>query len=149
MDVAESAGKQRKQWHARENSRYVAQNATFICNDFYGLYSGPQIKFLGKDNICKDFCYVPSHLHHMIFELLKNSLRAVVESSGIDREDYPEIKMVFAEGNEDLTIKISDEGGGIARSGIPLIWSYMYTTAENPLLSEDGNKSDFKAPLAG
>lgn len=56
---------------------------------------------------------------------------------------------VFAEGKEDITIKISDEGGGIARSGMPLIWSYMYTTAQNPLLDDNFNKSDFKAPLAG
>ncbi|KAJ3226667.1 hypothetical protein HK099_004411 [Clydaea vesicula] len=127
----------------------AAENAKFICNDYYGLWGGPEVKFIGKENITQDFCYVPSHLHHMVFELLKNSLRAVVERYGIDCEDFPDIKIVFAEGKEDITIKISDEGGGIPRSGLPLIWSYMYTTAENPLLEEDFSKNDFKAPLAG
>jgi pyruvate dehydrogenase kinase 2/3/4 len=29
---------------------------------------------------------------------------------------------------EDVVIKVSDEGGGIKRSGLPRIWNYMYTT---------------------
>jgi pyruvate dehydrogenase kinase 2/3/4 len=60
--------------------------------------------------------YVPSHLNHMLFELLKNSLRAVVERYGEENEDhYPPIRVVVVEGQEDITIKISDEGGGIPR----------------------------------
>lgn len=50
---------------------------------------------------------------------------------------------------QDITIKIADEGGGIARSVIPRIWTYMYTTAESQDLDPDFNKSDFKAPMAG
>lgn len=88
------------------------------------------------------FAYVPGHLSHIVFELLKNSLRAVVERFGAEYEDriiedsslggssggYPPIKVIVVEGSEDITIKISDEGGGIPRSAIPLIWTYMYTT---------------------
>jgi pyruvate dehydrogenase kinase 2/3/4 len=60
----------------------------------------------------------------MIFELLKNSMRAVVERNGVDADTFPAIKMVFAEGKEDITIKISDEGGGIPRSGmVPYFYS--------------------------
>ena len=44
--------------------------------------------------------YVPSHLHHMLFELLKNSLRAVVETHGIDADEHPPIKVVVAAGKE-------------------------------------------------
>ncbi|OMH85384.1 [Pyruvate dehydrogenase (acetyl-transferring)] kinase, mitochondrial [Zancudomyces culisetae] len=93
--------------------------------------------------------YVPSHLHHMVFELVKNSLRATVELYGEDAEDFPPIKIVVAEGNEDITIKISDEGGGISRSNLSKVWTYMYTTAEAPDLEDTSDKSDFKAPLAG
>lgn len=91
--------------------------------------------------------YVPSHLHHMLFELLKNSLRAVVERFGIESEEWPEIKVIVAEGQEDITIKISDEGGGIPRSGMPLVWTYMYTTAENPKLGEGDYRNDYKVSV--
>mgnify|MGYP002718874678 CR=1 FL=1 len=61
---------------------------------------------------------------HICFELLKNSLRAVVERYGVENEDsFPPIKVVVVEGSEDITIKISDEGGGIPRSAIPMIWT--------------------------
>jgi pyruvate dehydrogenase kinase 2/3/4 len=29
--------------------------------------------------------------------------------------------------------QISDEGGGIPRSGLPKIWTYLYSTAKNPV----------------
>ena len=33
------------------------------------------------------------------------------------------------EKNEDVTIKVADQGGGITRSNLPKIWEYFYTTA--------------------
>jgi len=47
--------------------------------------------------------------NHMLFEVMKNSLRAVVETHGEECEDYPPIKVIVAEGQDDITIKISDE----------------------------------------
>nr|XP_025611423.1 pyruvate dehydrogenase (acetyl-transferring) kinase, mitochondrial-like [Arachis hypogaea] len=60
--------------------------------------------------------YVPSHLHHMVFELVKNSLRAIQERFMDDDRVAPPIRIIIADGIEDVTIKISDEGGGIPRS---------------------------------
>lgn len=39
----------------------------------------------------------------------------------------------MAEGGEDVTLKVSDEGGGIPRSGLANIWTYLYSTAKNPV----------------
>ncbi|CAG8516767.1 3294_t:CDS:2 [Diversispora eburnea] len=125
----------------------AVDNAKYICEDYYGLFRSPEVQlFCPKDLI---FTYVPSHLSHMLFELFKNSLRAVVELFGDEADSYPPIKVIVAEGKEDITIKISDEGGGIPRSSIALVWTYMFTTAEPKTIDPETSPSDFKAPMAG
>ncbi|KIW01177.1 uncharacterized protein PV09_07461 [Verruconis gallopava] len=134
--------------NVRELAQEAIENARFVCEDHYGLFDAPKVQLICDPNI--NFMYVPGHLSHMLFETLKNSLRAVVETHGQDKEDFPVTKVIVAEGKEDITIKISDEGGGIPRSAIPLVWTYMYTTVDQtPNLDPDFNKSDFKAPMAG
>ncbi|CAK7223756.1 [Pyruvate dehydrogenase (acetyl-transferring)] kinase isozyme 2 [Sporothrix curviconia] len=124
------------------------ENARFVCEDHYGLFESPKIQLVCNPNL--NFMYVPGHLSHMLFETLKNSLRAVVETHGQDKQEFPVTKVIVAEGREDITIKITDEGGGIPRSAIPLVWTYMYTTVDRtPNLDPDFDKSDFKAPMAG
>lgn len=124
------------------------ENARFVCEDHYGLFEAPKIQLVCNPNL--NFMYVPGHLSHMLFETLKNSLRAVVETHGQDKQDFPVTKVIVAEGREDITIKITDEGGGIPRSAIPLVWTYMYTTVDRtPNLDPDFDKNDFKAPMAG
>ena len=112
------------------------------------MFKGPPVQLICPKDL--SFPYVPGHLSHICFELLKNSLRAVVERYGADQEDnFPPIKVVVVEGKEDITVKISDEGGGIPRSAIPLIWTYMYTTMESKAIDKDFQTNDFKAPMAG
>lgn len=87
--------------------------------------------------------YVPSHLYHILFELFKNSMRAVMETHQ-DSGDAPPIKVTIVKGKEDISVKISDRGGGIARSQVDQLFKYMYSTAPQP------SKSDMHTvPLAG
>lgn len=123
------------------------ENARFVCEEHYDLFSAPPVQLVCPHDLT--FMYVSSHLNHMLFELLKNSLRAVVERYGSDCDDYPPIKVIVVEGQEDITIKISDEGGGIPRSEVPMAWTYMYTTAQPEDLDPDFQSSDFQAPMAG
>ena len=124
------------------------ENARFVCEEHYAMFKGPPVQLICPRNLT--YAYVPGHLSHIVFELLKNSLRAVVERHGVENENrFPPIKVVVVEGKEDITIKISDEGGGILRSAIPLIWTYMYTTMNNLKVDQDYSASDFKAPMAG
>ncbi|KAL7266221.1 [Pyruvate dehydrogenase (acetyl-transferring)] kinase isozyme 2 [Rhizina undulata] len=134
--------------NVRDLAQEAIENARYVCEDYYGLFDAPKVQLVCKPDL--HFMYVPGHLSHMLFETLKNSLRAVVETHGSDSEEFPPVKLIVAEGKEDITIKISDEGGGIPRSAIPLVWTYMYTTVDiTPSLDPDFNKSDFKAPMAG
>jgi pyruvate dehydrogenase kinase 2/3/4 len=83
--------------------------------------------------LCSNF------IHHILFELLKNSMRAVVETHEGKRKTLPPIKIILSASPtaEDVVIKVrtqrrpvesniiafatvqvSDEGGGIPRSGM-------------------------------
>jgi pyruvate dehydrogenase kinase 2/3/4 len=105
-------------------ARDAIEDARYMCSKISA--NVPQVTIHGTTGLT--FAYVPSHLYYMLFELLKNSLRAVVEFHG-DRQDLPQIRVIIADGedNEDLSIKISDEGGGISRSNLKKIWSYLYS----------------------
>lgn len=124
------------------------ENARFVCEEHYALFKGPPVQLICPPDL--HFPYVPGHLSHILFELLKNSLRAVVERYGPESErNLPPIKVIVVEGKEDITIKISDEGGGIPRSSVPLVWGYLFTTMEGQNLDQDFHASDFRAPMAG
>ncbi|XP_056649975.1 pyruvate dehydrogenase (acetyl-transferring) kinase isozyme 1, mitochondrial isoform X2 [Monodelphis domestica] len=67
--------------------------------------------------------YVPSHLYHMVFELFKVHVTL---------------------GNEDLTVKMSDRGGGVPLRKIDRLFNYMYSTAPRPRV-----ETSRAVPLAG
>lgn len=139
-----------KSTNVRDVCDEAIDNARFIAEDHYALFKPPQVQLICPEDL--EISYVPGHLNHIVFEIIKNSLRAVIERFGVDAEDQmPPIKVIVAAGNEDITIKISDEGGGIPRSAIPLIWTYMYTTMEGSGLDPEFEQSgsDYKAPMAG
>jgi pyruvate dehydrogenase kinase 2/3/4 len=128
-----------------EVARQAILDARLICRLHYGV--APAVGLLGNLDLC--FTYIPSHLHHMLIEILKNAMRAVVEFHG-PGGDLPMVRVAIAGGAEDVTIKIADEGGGIARSGISRIWTYLYSTAPPPDLdSWDPSSTDFVPPYAG
>lgn len=127
----------------------VAQNAIddarSACSRTYG--GSPEVHVYGDPNFT--FAYVPTHLHQMVFELVKNSLRAVEERFSNSDQDSPPIRVVVADGLEDVTIKISDEGGGISRSGISKIWTYLYSTATSPISDDKQQLLDMPPVMAG
>ncbi|KAH9413856.1 pyruvate dehydrogenase kinase isoform X1 [Dermatophagoides pteronyssinus] len=120
-------------------------NARFLCDQYYLTSPGIDIETInGQDpNGPVSIVYTPSHLYHILFELYKNAMRAVVESHNED-DDLPPIKTIIVKAKEDLTIKICDKGGGIPRSLRDMLFQYMYSTAPQP--SASGMNS---APLAG
>jgi len=122
------------------------ENARYLCEQYY--MDAPELEMVER-NASKEenleITYVPSHLYHILFELMKNSMRAVMESHGEDAVSYPPIRVWVVKGKEDLTIRLSDEGGGIPRSLLPFLFNYMYSTAPQPM----GEQLAGSAPLAG
>lgn len=107
-----------------EVAQEAAEMAGGICRATIG--EPPKVVYHGRTNL--RFKYVPSHLRHILFELFKNSFRATLEVHR-DAPRMPSVHVVIAGGQEDVSIKVSDAGGGIPRSGMDRIWTYAYTTA--------------------
>ncbi|KAK7582604.1 hypothetical protein V9T40_014049 [Parthenolecanium corni] len=121
------------------------ENARFLCDQYYLRSPELVIKEVNslQPNVPIKIVYVPSHLYHMLFELFKNSLRAVVEYHE-NVSDLPDINVFVVCGKEDVCIKISDRGGGIQRSLSDHLFNYMFSTAPKPTVSDVHT-----VPLAG
>nr|XP_015214561.1 PREDICTED: pyruvate dehydrogenase (acetyl-transferring) kinase isozyme 1, mitochondrial isoform X2 [Lepisosteus oculatus] len=109
------------------------ENARRLCDLYY--MNSPELKleeFNAKERgKPTTVVYVPSHLYHMVFELFKNAMRATMEYHGVIAE-YPPVKVQVALGHEDLTVKMSDRGGGVPLRKIERLFSYTYSTAPLP-----------------
>ena len=53
--------------------------------------------------------YPPPHLYHILFELFKNSMRAVVEKNQGSSTQLPDIEVLVAKGEHDVSIRVSDQ----------------------------------------
>uniref|UniRef100_A0A8C6U6D3 Protein-serine/threonine kinase n=1 Tax=Neogobius melanostomus TaxID=47308 RepID=A0A8C6U6D3_9GOBI len=123
------------------------ENARNLCDRYY--MNSPELVL--EEFNCKytftdtpiNVVYVPSHLYHMVFELFKNAMRATMELYG-DSMEYPPVQVQIALGSEDLTVKVSDRGGGVPLRKIDRLFTYTYSTAPKP----DMDRSH-AAPLAG
>ncbi|MGH0134600.1 UNVERIFIED_CONTAM: hypothetical protein FKN15_054845 [Acipenser sinensis] len=76
----------------------------------------------------------PAHPKHIgsIDPTCNNSMRATVELHEGRSEGFPPIKTMVTLGKEDLSVKISDKGGGVPLRKIERLFNYMYSTAPRP-----------------
>ncbi|XP_016337557.1 pyruvate dehydrogenase (acetyl-transferring) kinase isozyme 3, mitochondrial-like isoform X1 [Sinocyclocheilus anshuiensis] len=123
------------------------ETAKMLCEQYY--MTAPELK-IGEFNSKApkkpiQVVYVPSHLFQMLFELFKNSMRATVELYENSSEVLPPVKVMVTLGKEDLSVKISDKGGGVPLRKIDRLFNYMYSTAPTPRL----DPSQTAVPLAG
>lgn len=121
-------------------------DVTQMCERQYG--EAPDVEIQGCLHLT--FPYIPSHLHYILLELLKNAMRATMEKHAeVDR--YPPVTVIIADGteNEDVVIKVADEGGGICRSQVDKIWSYLYTTADPAIQEAFLADHSADSPIAG
>jgi len=94
--------------------------------------AAPDVKISGSEEARLPF--VRAHLDYMVFELLKNSMRATVEHARRDGDvqaDLPEVQVFLAKGPTELTIRISDAGGGMKKGELDKAFIYGFSTAED------------------
>nr|XP_055036242.1 pyruvate dehydrogenase kinase, isozyme 3b [Misgurnus anguillicaudatus] len=123
------------------------ETAKMLCEQYYMMAPELKISEINSKTPQKPIqvVYVPSHLFHMLFELFKNSMRATVELYENSNEGLPPVKALVTLGKEDLSIKISDQGGGVPLRKIDRLFNYMYSTAPTPRL----DPTQTAVPLAG
>ncbi|SNX83172.1 related to branched chain alpha-ketoacid dehydrogenase kinase [Melanopsichium pennsylvanicum] len=76
------------------------------------------------------FAYIPEHLEYIVFELLKNAIRATIrKNAGEENPGLVRVTIVEGPPEEDLIIRISDQGGGlpdlIAQLSAPSLPAYV------------------------
>jgi pyruvate dehydrogenase kinase 2/3/4 len=87
-----------------------------------------------------DLLYIPSHLQHIIFELMKNAMRAVIEkeqervgTDGIVKTaNLPPIVVHWDNSAEQCLFEIRDQGMGISPEILNDVFLFHYTTAKRP-----------------
>lgn len=88
--------------------RDAYENARFLCDQYY--LDSPPLEMTEhnefEENAPIRIVYVPSHLYHMLFELFKNSMRAVMEHHGDKIKAVPPIKVAIVQGHEDISVKV-------------------------------------------
>jgi len=128
------------------------ENAAFLCDQIY--MDSPKMNITcsnvaeGTDKI--NFVYIPTHLYHMFFEVFKNSMRATMEFNE-NAETVPEIDVHIVKSSHDITIKVSDRGGGISRNVAENVFLYLYTSASRAKLGggDMGGTTSTNTPMHG
>ncbi|KAF9125745.1 hypothetical protein BG015_004831 [Linnemannia schmuckeri] len=144
-------------------SKQAIRDAQRVCAAHYGQ-PAPSV-LIQTPNPDISATYVDEFLHRNIYELLKNSMRATCdahlrdgspvmmglsserEGGATARSAMPPVTLTLVDGGEDVTIKIMDQGGGLAMSDMDNIWSYVNSVKSRPP-SQDVISSNMSASTA-
>jgi pyruvate dehydrogenase kinase 2/3/4 len=123
--------------------KYAVSDACQICTSAYG--DNPDVNFVFPPQSLRShkFMHMGSTITYIIVELMKNALRATIETHMkrndmglIDCASMPPVTVLVnvPPTAEHACVCISDEGGGIPRSKMDAVMSYTFTTAAVPAI---------------
>jgi len=125
--------------------RYAYNDAKLLCESCY--LTAPKLEIKSHNVTCPDnkvtVVHIPSHIYHMAFEVMKNAMQASIENNWGNLEKLPPIKVLVCQSDMDITIKVSDQGGGVDRVTADKMFQYLYTTSPSPSLTAEA------VPLSG
>ena len=129
-----------------------------LCGVTYGVY--PEVKLDG--HVDATFAYIPVHLEYVIFELLKNAMRASIEvsgrgallfilfyvcspddsagsitTSGQSSSSLPPVEVTICKGPTGMSLRFRDRGGGVPPKNLSAVWLYSFSS-----LSPDDQTGD-------
>ena len=126
-----------------ENMENAFEDARYLCEQHY--ISAPELEIVTRCDITT-FPYVPSHLYLIFFELFKNSLRATCEKFE-NTECLPPIVVTVDREDKNITVNISDDGGGMTDE--QLIKAKLFFSTSAVLNNMSLYQGAHSSPLAG
>ena len=136
--------------------KYAVNDACQICTSAYG--DNPDVNFVFPEQSLRShkFMHMGSTITYIVVELMKNALRATIEThmkrnelGFVDCSSMPPVTVIVnvPPTAEHACVCIVDEGGGIQRSKLEHVMSYTFTTATVPALSPvKNNRGETKPP---
>jgi pyruvate dehydrogenase kinase 2/3/4 len=88
-------------------------------------------KIIGNNDL--QFLYIPSHLNYILFEVIKNSVQAIINLNKVT--DEKTIIIDIKKGKKDIIIRVSDKAGGFSRDYSDLVFSFLFSTSKEDLNS--------------
>uniref|UniRef100_A0A671N433 Protein-serine/threonine kinase n=1 Tax=Sinocyclocheilus anshuiensis TaxID=1608454 RepID=A0A671N433_9TELE len=120
-----------------------------LCEHQYG--NSPRVRING--HVAARFPFIPLPLDYILPELLKNAMRATMESHLDTPYNVPDIVVTIANNDTDFVIRISDRGSGIPHSILDQVMDYHFSTAEqsaqDPRMSNLFNNITNSGPQSG
>jgi pyruvate dehydrogenase kinase 2/3/4 len=108
--------------------REAAEDASRLCDEELGVAPEVLVRMAPVEDEPSPernsrLTYVPSHLHFICTELLKNAMRATATRHR-DAPALPPVTVTAAFGADSLGVRISDEGGGLSNAQLSDAWRY-------------------------
>lgn len=129
----------------------AAQRCHQVCIETYGV--APEISINGDTDLV--MAYIPAHIDYILYEILKNAARAVVEryqagsmgnswGSGLRSGGgrIPPLSIRICGGGDDVCIRVSDQGGGIPVDHVSRVFEFGFTTIEQSSTLEQPNEGN-------
>ncbi|PVU91439.1 hypothetical protein BB559_004133 [Furculomyces boomerangus] len=110
-----------------------AAKAQSIFEDYYELVPGTAPQVIVDGHKDAQLMCVTDHIEYIVFELLKNSMKASIQNAidnsginGFDQNDldFLPINVTICQTKANVTVRISDKGGGIPPDVYKQIWNY-------------------------
>ncbi|CAI6294697.1 unnamed protein product [Periconia digitata] len=153
---AETVGEIFLKCNAKEVVDRCGETTKELIKQAYGSHVElPDIKVEG--HLDATFPYILSHLEYIIGELLRNSIQAVVEQRKYKDAKPPPIEVLICETSQHVSIRISDQGGGIPTEILSHLWSFskgprrekrLQNLARVPKLLGAADNATSKQPMA-
>eukprot|EP00743_Colponemidia_sp_Colp-15_P009606 GILK01010507.1.p1 GENE.GILK01010507.1~~GILK01010507.1.p1 ORF type:complete len:367 (+),score=25.92 GILK01010507.1:25-1101(+) len=87
----------------------------------------PEVEVRGDE---KTTAICPPHfIHFILMEVLKNSMRAMIEKHHTNVDISPPLQLTLSADQDDVGIRVSDTGGGVPRGLQHHMFDYFYTTS--------------------